>query len=394
MKATDAGGLFDEGTVTVNLTDANDAPVVTDASFSILETSAIGSVVGSVVATDQDAGQTLTYSITDGNTGDAFDIDPANGQITVADNTGFDYPTTLPFSLTIQVLDNGTPARSDTGTVTVSILPAADLELTALVGPTSVLSGSTGLYSVRVANIGPGAADAYNVEVTLPAPLTMAATGSALGCTFTAQVVTCPAAALASGGSAEIAVAVYFPSSAEGAPELLAEVVPGGGDLDATNHNASLTVTVSTNTVVVDDDFEDGADEGWSTDQLSTTPEGERDFLGEFANQRITFEAHDLPAHSRAVISFDLFVIRSWDGNNLTDGPDRWLMDLDGVTVIDTTFSNWNDVLRQQAYPWELPWGQQPVPNGRRRGKHLGVPVWRRLAGDGLGLPHRNDGGS
>ncbi|MBN1373577.1 MAG: cadherin repeat domain-containing protein, partial [Anaerolineaceae bacterium] len=372
VKAADAGGLFDEGTVIITLTDVNDAPVVTDSTFSILETVANGSVVGTVVASDQDAGQTLTYSITAGNTGNAFAIDPTNGQITVADNTGFDYSTTPPFSLTIQVVDNGAPNLSDSGTVTVNIQPAADLELTALVGPTNALSGSTGLFTVQVGNIGPGVADAYNVEVTLPAPLTMAATGSTAGCTFVAPVITCPAAALASGATAEIAVAVYFPSSAEGALELQAEIVPGGGDLDANNHSASMTVTVIPNTVVVDDDFEDGADEGWSTDQRSTTPEDGRNFLGEFDNQRITFEAHNLPAHSRATISFDLFIIRSWDGNNLMDGPDRWLMDLDGVTLVNTTFSNWNDVLRQQAYPGSYPGDSNPAQTGAEEVNTLG----------------------
>ncbi len=56
------GGLA-TGTVTVSVTQVNDAPVVTSATFTVPENSVGGTVVGQVVASDVDAGQTLTYSI-------------------------------------------------------------------------------------------------------------------------------------------------------------------------------------------------------------------------------------------------------------------------------------------------------------------------------------------
>jgi hypothetical protein len=49
---------------------------VGDQAFTIDENSPYTSVVGTVLATDPDEGQTLTYSITDGNTGNAFAIAP------------------------------------------------------------------------------------------------------------------------------------------------------------------------------------------------------------------------------------------------------------------------------------------------------------------------------
>ena len=50
-------------------------PAVTASAFSIDENSADNTVVGTVVANDQDIGDTLSYAITAGNTGGAFSID-------------------------------------------------------------------------------------------------------------------------------------------------------------------------------------------------------------------------------------------------------------------------------------------------------------------------------
>ncbi|MGQ9927819.1 MAG: cadherin domain-containing protein, partial [Chloroflexaceae bacterium] len=112
------------GTVTVNVTDANDAPVVTGATFSIAEDAAVGNNVGTpVVANDPDVPpQTLTYSITGGPV--PFAINATTGQITV--NGALDYETTPSYSLTVQVCDNGTPSRCGTGTVTVNVTDAND----------------------------------------------------------------------------------------------------------------------------------------------------------------------------------------------------------------------------------------------------------------------------
>ena len=81
--------------------------------------SANGTAVGTVQAKDPDAGQTLTYAITAGNTDNAFQINGTTGQITVADSTKLNVTTSPTFALTVQVTDNGTPAQSSSATVTV-----------------------------------------------------------------------------------------------------------------------------------------------------------------------------------------------------------------------------------------------------------------------------------
>ena len=86
---------------------ANQAPTVEDATFSLAENSANGTVVGTVAATDPDE-DTLTYSITaadpDGDGTPAFAID-SNGVITVSDTDDLDFETTPTFNLTVAVDD-------------------------------------------------------------------------------------------------------------------------------------------------------------------------------------------------------------------------------------------------------------------------------------------------
>ncbi|MBE3123843.1 MAG: cadherin domain-containing protein, partial [Planctomycetes bacterium] len=115
----------------------NQAPVVNGQTLGpVAENSANGTVVGSVAASDPDTGQSLTYAITGGNTGNAFAINATTGQITVATSAALNYETTPSFALTVQVTDNGTPALSDTGTVTINLTNVNEM-------PTGVSLSST-----------------------------------------------------------------------------------------------------------------------------------------------------------------------------------------------------------------------------------------------------------
>ncbi|MEE8227986.1 MAG: S8 family serine peptidase, partial [Kiloniellales bacterium] len=100
----------------------NNPPVVADQGFAVDENAANGTLVGTAVAaSDPDAGDSLSYAITAGNTAGAFAISTSTGQITVANEAALDFEATPSFALTVQVTDNGTPALSDTATVTVDL---------------------------------------------------------------------------------------------------------------------------------------------------------------------------------------------------------------------------------------------------------------------------------
>ena len=91
----------------------------------------------------------------------------------------------------------------------------------------------------------------------------------------------------------------------------------------------------------------------------TVSPNGKQRFLGEFGgpvivsappydpqhfvrvDETVTLTLRSLQPHSRASVTFDLYVLKSWDGNNPNYGPDRWRLSAEGSgTQLDTTFSN------------------------------------------------------
>lgn len=106
---------------TIGVTDANDAPVISAQSFSINENSANGSSVGTVVAMDQDSGQTISYAITAGNSDGMFAINASTGALTIASNTNLNYELAASRSLTVAATDNDTGNLSSSATVTVNL---------------------------------------------------------------------------------------------------------------------------------------------------------------------------------------------------------------------------------------------------------------------------------
>jgi hypothetical protein len=103
----------------------NHAPSIIDQSFEIAENSPDGTIAGTVVASDPDAGQTLDYSILSGNTNDAFIINASSGVLSVANSAAVN----IDFELVVKVQDNGTDNLSSQATITINVLPAG-IEIT------------------------------------------------------------------------------------------------------------------------------------------------------------------------------------------------------------------------------------------------------------------------
>jgi hypothetical protein len=145
----DAAGSTGGYLLMLTRTTGNRPPVVDDQVFSVNENSVNGTVVGTVQATDPDAGQTRTFSITAGNTGNAFAINSNTGQLTVATSSVLDFETTPSWSLTVRVTDSATPSLSDTATITVNLVdvvePSDDsddqISEAVLIGSSNVVSG-------------------------------------------------------------------------------------------------------------------------------------------------------------------------------------------------------------------------------------------------------------
>ncbi len=116
VEIEDTGNLTDTATITIDVNDINEAPVVApNQTFSIPENSINGYAVGTVNADDEDDGDSFTFSTTDST----FAVDLNSGEITVIDTAQLDFETTTPFVVTIEA-DDGDLVGSEDITITLT----------------------------------------------------------------------------------------------------------------------------------------------------------------------------------------------------------------------------------------------------------------------------------
>ena len=97
-------------------------------------------------------------------------------------------------------------------------------------------------------------------------------------------------------------------------------------------------------------DFESDSVTGWSNSNRSTTPIGSRNFLGEFGNDTVSLALNDSALNGSVTVEFDLFILKSWDGNSYSFGSDYFtLTTSNGQTLLNTTFAKYPGQL--QSYP-------------------------------------------
>ena len=130
VQVTDSGNLSDTATITINLDDVNELPTLANLNATIPENSLIGTVVGTLQASDPDTGDTRQFDITGGTASGAFALDSASGVITVADAGPLDYESLTSFTLQVQLTDSGlltAPASVTIGLTAVNETPSVDL---------------------------------------------------------------------------------------------------------------------------------------------------------------------------------------------------------------------------------------------------------------------------
>jgi hypothetical protein len=102
---------------------------------------------------------------------------------------------------------------------------------------------------------------------------------------------------------------------------------------------AVSAATASADTVYFNDFETEGSGSEWTSFALSTTPVESRTFLGQFGNETVGLQLGDLPEHEALRLTFDLYIIGSWDGNT-QPGPDEWGVRLEnGLPLLHTTFA-------------------------------------------------------
>ena len=154
--------------IAITVTDANDAPIFQtaaqnsdlDYTAEIPENAAMNTMVAQVGAIDVDAGDNVTYEITNGNTGNAFSIDN-RGVIRVADASALDYDTD-PNTYTLTVTATDGTGATDTAMVEINLTDIND------VIPTYTESGASDA-SVQIVTAAENTADTstgYSITIT------------------------------------------------------------------------------------------------------------------------------------------------------------------------------------------------------------------------------------
>ncbi len=114
------GGTATAKTKLVYVQATNDAP--TDLSLSgntVVENATNGTVVGTVSATDPDAGDTKAYSFIDNASG-RFAINSSTGEITVANGSLLNYESATSHNVTVRVTDSGGLTYDETFTINLT----------------------------------------------------------------------------------------------------------------------------------------------------------------------------------------------------------------------------------------------------------------------------------
>ena len=143
--------------------------------------------------------------------------------------------------------------------------------------------------------------------------------------------------------------------------------------------------------VVYENDFESNNSKNLSNYHISKFNNSK--ILGDFNNSGFSLHLNELDKHNKIVISFDLYIHGSWDGNyngfENDDRPDLWKMEL-GVQnsyfnnyIFETTFSNspcTSSYCLKQSFPNRYPYLNNPNTDAYNTGLD-------RLCNDKFGGP-------
>jgi hypothetical protein len=163
VRVTDFFGKTFNQTLTISVNNLNEAPVIGAQTFSIDESLPNGSPVGTVVVNDQDAGDTRSFAITGGNTGNAFAIDATTGAIRVNNTAAIDFETQPVFTLNVRVTDSG--GLNATGNVTINVVKETGIVIHVLANDTDVENDSLSVTGVTQPAHGFAAITAGNLAV-------------------------------------------------------------------------------------------------------------------------------------------------------------------------------------------------------------------------------------
>lgn len=165
VRVTDQGGLTLDKSFTIVVTDVNEAPSAASLTGgTVAENAANGTVVGTVVGADADAGSVLSYALLD-NAGGRFAINSTSGQLTVANGALLNYEAATSYGIVVRVTDQSGSTFDKTFTIGVANVNEAPTDLT-LTGGSVAENPANGTVVGTVAGVDPDAGSVFSYALT------------------------------------------------------------------------------------------------------------------------------------------------------------------------------------------------------------------------------------
>ncbi len=123
----------------------------------------------------------------------------------------------------------------------------------------------------------------------------------------------------------------------------------------------------------------------WSDQAVGVTFAGKR-FHGPFGNQPVSLSVDRLPEHHWVRVTFDLYIVGSWDGSSPVWGPDLWSLSVRRAQrLISATFCAWGYAgNNEQSFPDDYPHAIHPAWTGGTRQAVVDLPGDERPVQSGV----------
>ena len=174
VQVSDGLGGIDTQTISVTLTNANEAPVITSdlgGATAAISTAENGTAVTTVTATDVDASATQTYSITGGADMALFTINATTGVLTFNGAPNFEAPGDVGannvYDVIVQVSDGLGGVDTQAIAVTVTDANEAPVITSDLGGPTAAINvgeNGTAVTTVTATDVDAAATQTYSIS--------------------------------------------------------------------------------------------------------------------------------------------------------------------------------------------------------------------------------------
>ncbi|MEL7103371.1 MAG: LamG-like jellyroll fold domain-containing protein, partial [Pseudomonadota bacterium] len=158
VTATDADGLSAEETFAIDVTDVNEGPSDLELDGDTVSENDAGAVVGTLSSFDPDAGDSITYTVSD----DRFEV--VDGEVRLVDGVSLDHEEAASIELTVTATDSGGLSTEEAFSIDVTDVNEGPTDL-ALDG-TSVSENDAGAVVGTLSSFDPDAGDSVTYTVS------------------------------------------------------------------------------------------------------------------------------------------------------------------------------------------------------------------------------------